>query len=417
MINKSRRKVKEWIETLKLTKVEKKRLLLIGISSVVLAILLQFMDNRPLGESVQRNTYGNGDRNETMQIQVEPACSGNDKLKIDLQIQEQKYTSQELEKIIEEIESQIDMLVLGENKIPEHITKPLHLITQVEPYPLEIQWSWTPYEGINQEGEIQQKSIKDGEILELLALITYGEEEFQYRKCVSLYKTKPTEIEQLLSNIKEKVEGEDPTQPEVVLPKKVDGIRLRWNAPRSYRGLGVGIVGLVIVGLLIAKKQQDKQLLQKKNQEAILSDYPIVISNMGLYIGAGMSVKNTWESILQEAKKNNVAEVGVYPEMKRTWHEIRNGQPEAECYERFGKRCGTRGYQRMGLLLSQNLKRGTKGILEQLEKESIEAFEERKNRAKQKGEQASTKLLLPMGLMLMVVLVIVIVPAFLSLQL
>ena len=417
MANNIRRKGKEWIETLKLTKAEKKRMLLIGVISVLLAILLQFMDNRPLGESVPRNTYGNGDRNENMHIQVEPACSGNEKLEIDLQIQEQKYSSQELEKVIEQIEAQIDILVLGENKIPEHITKPLNLITEINPYPMEIQWSWTPYEGINQDGEIQQECIKDGEILELLALITYGEEEFQYRKCVSLYQTKPTEIEQLLSNIKEKVEREDPTQPVVTLPQEVDGVRVRWSAPRSYRGVGVGIVGLVIVGLLLVKKQQDKLMIQKKNQEDILYDYPAIISKMVLYIGAGMSVKNTWESILQEAKKNEVAEIGVYPEMKRTWHEIKNGQPEAECYERFGKRCGTRGYQRMGLLLSQNLKRGTMGLLEQLEKESIEAFEERKNRAKQKGEQASTKLLLPMSLMLMVVLVIVIVPAFLSLQL
>ena len=45
------------------------------------------------------------------------------------------------------------------------------------------------------------------------------------------------------------------------------------------------------------------------------------------------------------------------------------------------------------------------------------AFEERKNRAKQLGEEAGTKLLLPMFLMLAVVLAVVIIPAFLSIQL
>ena len=48
--------------------------------------------------------------------------------------------------------------------------------------------------------------------------------------------------------------------------------------------------------------------------------------------------------------------------------------------------------------------------------EAIQAFEDRKARARRLGEEAGTKLLLPMFLMLTVVLVIVIVPAFLSMQ-
>ena len=56
------------------------------------------------------------------------------------------------------------------------------------------------------------------------------------------------------------------------------------------------------------------------------------------------------------------------------------------------------------------------GLTELLKLESIQAFEERKAQAKRLGEEAGTKLLLPMFLMLAVVLVIVIVPAFLTLQ-
>ena len=52
-----------------------------------------------------------------------------------------------------------------------------------------------------------------------------------------------------------------------------------------------------------------------------------------------------------------------------------------------------------------------------LKTEAIQAQEEQKAHAKRAGEEAGTKLLLPMFLMLAVVLVIVIVPAFLSVQL
>ena len=66
--------------------------------------------------------------------------------------------------------------------------------------------------------------------------------------------------------------------------------------------------------------------------------------------------------------------------------------------------------------MSQNLRKGTRGMTQVLKAESIQAFEERKARAKRLGEEAGTKLLLPMFLMLAIVLVIVIVPAFLSVQ-
>ena len=66
--------------------------------------------------------------------------------------------------------------------------------------------------------------------------------------------------------------------------------------------------------------------------------------------------------------------------------------------------------------MSQNLRKGMKGLTQMLKLESIQAFEERKARAKKLGEEAGTKLLFPMFLMLAVVLIIVIVPAFMSLQ-
>lgn len=51
-----------------------------------------------------------------------------------------------------------------------------------------------------------------------------------------------------------------------------------------------------------------------------------------------------------------------------------------------------------------------------LEQEAEEAFEERKNSAKKLGEEAGTKLLFPMLLMLGIVIAIIMVPALLSFQ-
>ena len=49
-----------------------------------------------------------------------------------------------------------------------------------------------------------------------------------------------------------------------------------------------------------------------------------------------------------------------------------------------------------------------------VERESTEAWEERKRKARVLGEAAATKLLVPMIMMLIVVMAIVMIPAFMS---
>ena len=66
------------------------------------------------------------------------------------------------------------------------------------------------------------------------------------------------------------------------------------------------------------------------------------------------------------------------------------------------------------MLLSQNLKKGTAGLLILLKAEALDALEERKRNARRLGEEAGTKLLLPMMIMLVIVMVIIMIPAFWS---
>lgn len=104
----------------------------------------------------------------------------------------------------------------------------------------------------------------------------------------------------------------------------------------------------------------------------------------------------------------------AYEELLYTWQEMESGISEGNAYEHLGARCQGTSYRALATLLTQNLKKGSKGLLELLEQESSEAFEERRRRARAEGEKAGTKLLLPMMLMLGVVFLLILVPAFLS---
>ena len=73
-----------------------------------------------------------------------------------------------------------------------------------------------------------------------------------------------------------------------------------------------------------------------------------------------------------------------------------SGISEAEAYRRFGERCGQIRYKTFSVLLIQNLQKGSCCLADLLEKESMEAWDERKRKARVMGEAAATKLLLPM---------------------
>ena len=103
--------------------------------------------------------------------------------------------------------------------------------------------------------------------------------------------------------------------------------------------------------------------------------------------------------------------------MLLTQREIESGKLERQAFENFGDRCQVPCYKKFSNLVLQNMKKGSAGFKESLEYEVAVAFEHRKHIAKIKGEEASTKLLLPMGIMLGIVLIIIVMPAFMSIKL
>jgi hypothetical protein len=93
---------------------------------------------------------------------------------------------------------------------------------------------------------------------------------------------------------------------------------------------------------------------------------------------------------------------------------LQMGMPEQQVYYQLGRRLKLSCYIKLMTLLEQNVKRGTKGLTVFFEQEEAAALEERKNLAKRYGEEAGTKLLGPMMLQLLVVMLMIMVPAFMS---
>ena len=87
---------------------------------------------------------------------------------------------------------------------------------------------------------------------------------------------------------------------------------------------------------------------------------------------------------------------------------------EGEAYRQFGRRGRLQPYLKLSGLLEQNRKAGTKNIRAIFQAEMADALEQRKNLARRLGEEAGTKLLLPLFLMLGIIMTMVMVPAMMT---
>jgi len=178
--------------------------------------------------------------------------------------------------------------------------------------------------------------------------------------------------------------------------------------------------GIAAAAAAITARENNKSKALKQRRKQLRYDYSEVVAKLTLLSGAGMSIRRAWEKIAtdyaRKLKSPSAERHAVYDEMLATLRQLQSGMSENAAYAEFGRRCDTKEYRKLGTLLEQNVRKGTRGLAALLAQESAEAFEQRKNLARQLGEEAGTKLLLPMILMLVVVMVIVMVPAMMSFQ-
>lgn len=386
-------------------------------------ILYDFHASKEASDGIiRRNDYGKGSRTESLEAQVE---GESEKISLEIEVKERQYQAAEVQEFFDQILETLDKKILGANESFGHVDQNLNLLTSIEGEPVEISWELDRYDLMNVKGEIMKDEIDlEGEIINLQAVLTYTENEAyqaSYQQAVCVFPKAAEEKDKVASEISEKIQEnqEKNTSKETfTLPKTVNGKKISYYFPFDSRGLVLVVMSILILVLLwLLGKQRGKEL-EDQRKEQLLLDYPELVNKLTLFLGAGMTVKRAWRKILQdyESSFKDHDSRYVYEEMKLTYREIESGVPETESYENFGRRCNLPCYLKLGALLSQNLRKGVKGLGEMLHIESLQAFEERKARAKRKGEEAGTKLLLPMFLMLAIVLVIVIMPAFLTLQ-
>lgn len=393
--------------------------ILLAANTVAFLLFLSEALAGPVSTELSRNTYGKGSRLEEYKVTIEGELEEEP---VQVEVREQEYTEEQIASIFGEMIEKLDKVILGENESFDHIESDLNLVDSLEGYPIDIRWELNNYQVLDPEGRvIKENTTEEGSLVEIRGVLNYREQEAIYIATVKVYPETKTGKDKWLQGLKDKIAEADEGSRQgekMSLPDTLDGRKVFWQKKRDPRGYYVLFFGMLLGAILVWRERQDQKETLQKRREQMERDYPDIVSKVVLLLTTGMTVKQVWKKIVQayDEQKEQSCIRYAYEEMRMTCNEMQSGISEAESYERFGRRCDMAIYMKFGALLSQNLRKGSKGLAELLRVESIQAFENRKSTAKRRGEQAGTKLMLPMIGMLGVVLIMVIVPAFLSMQ-
>ncbi|MCI5857835.1 MAG: secretion system protein F [Agathobacter sp.] len=367
------------------------------------------------GGIVQRNAYGDGSREIDLLVNADGILED---YSYTLTVEERNLPEEEAKEYFERAKREIDASFCCEGQNIDHVSRQVNIETAYAQNMVKADWQFSDYFYIDEDGVLADDNLSpQGTLIDVEAELSCGTYRESY--CFSFMAYPETlEGEQLLikqiDTYVNKQQSEEETD-YLTLPDSVGGVKLSWSEKKEHLVLKVLLLEgflLFLFPLIQRSRQRDAR---KKYESSLLLDYPEMVSKFNVLVGAGMTIKQAWNIIsaqyLDKRKKNAIPEMPAFEEMARTWREICDGESEKIAYQRFADRIRMAPYHRFVRLLINNLQKGNSGLCMLLEQESERAFAERRMHAKKLGEEASTKLLFPMILMLGIVMAITMVPA------
>ena len=360
-----------------------------------------------------RNAAGEG--GTSYELELERAGCEPEQIQVD--VSEQRYEGAELERFFEEACASLEKAVLGENADAENVCEKLNFVKEIGDARIKVTWPDLDSTYFYSTGSIVYEAVTEPAVVCLTAVLEYYDEVRIHSFPIRLIPKSKNASELFAENLEKMLREEDRSSadsPWFNLPTAVEGEEIGWTEKAGTKHVWIILLGLGAICAVIPAMRSEIAGREKKREEEMMRDYPDIITKFVLLVTAGMTCRSAWEKICADYVKGAGRKRFAYEEMLRTAHELRFGASEAKVYEDFGKRCGVAAYRKFGVLLANNLKRGSRDLTGVLEREATEALEARTARARVKAGEAGTKLLLPMFGMLCLVFAIIMVPAFSS---
>ena len=397
----------------------KKDRILIGLGFLFLlgaSAYMQFSD-RQLGAdgSIQRAPVGGSEKHLDLTLKGDQF---SEDYPYPLTVEPTRITQSLAEEFFAQAREEIDTGIFAAGEDSDHVQSGLQFAETYVEGLVKAEWYMDDYTYLTPEGEILQEKLTEEQVVNVSAELTCGEFHELYVFPVVLHPKEKTLQEKLLVKIRENLRMQyDSGSAELTLPTSIEGSSLIWQEKKQPYLLQTLLLEMAMVGLMFLVEAERKREAIRKREELLKLEYPELVSHLAVLMGAGSSLKSAWSDVARRylrEKQQKTADKPLYEEVVRTYHEMADGEGEIVAYRKFGERCGCACCLRLSRLFIQNLQKGNAKLCEMLREEAENSFEERKLAARKAGEEAGTRLLFPLLLMMAVVMAIVIMPAILN---
>lgn len=373
------------------------------------------------GYILNRNPLGQEE--ETYLLEVRGLADSREPERLELILEAEQYTEKEAEAVYEQVIGELPGYILGDNPSLEEVRLPLKLISELPEYGVDLSWRSGSPDLLGSDGQIHGEGVPEqGERAVLFVRLTDGNWTREYEIPVRIKPPLMTPVQRAAKDLEEQIkemEQDSRYESAFSLPQFQEGNRLSYDIPGGLPPiLSLTALGLAGAFLITLKETVDLKKQEERRRQQMLLDYSEVLSRLIIFLGAGMSIRSAWERIAVDYRRS--VEHGVhqkryiYEEMVLTESQLKSGVSESQAFYEFGSRCGLQPYMKLAALLEQSRKNGARSLRERLRLEMADAFEQRKHQARRLGEEAGTRLLIPLFLLLAVVMVMIAVPAWLA---
>ncbi|MGN0348849.1 MAG: hypothetical protein ACI4DR_04870 [Roseburia sp.] len=402
-----------------------KRIWQILLVTILLSGIVGFLERFFFDEAkkweLQRKGAGEGSYQAMMKIDVEGLLENYDYA---IEVKEQCLSEKEKRESLIAAEKELMAEFPGENEAMDCIREKVKIKETYQNGLVNAEWLFDDYSIMDFEGNVIAKEIpEDGVVVGAQAELTCQDAHTSVQFAFRVFPTKLSEQEQFLKELKKELDRQQEEDGTAILPlpEQLNGYEIKWQEEQSHSAVKILFLGLTVAGSMPLLERSRRMEAQKQREKRLFLEYPDMVSKLSILLGSGMTLRGAWMRIAssyeKKQKENPSQKAIVYEEMRITCHELESGMGEERAYRRFGERCGGARYRKLGNMLAQNLRKGDQSILRFLEKEAEDSFWERKEIARRYGEEAGTKLLAPMMLMLGMILLLLIVPAMMTFQL
>ena len=140
---------------------------------------------------------------------------------------------------------------------------------------------------------------------------------------MTLYPPKLRNPDEIVEALEQLVDSENEISREdeaLYLPDEIAGRKVSWgyrSTVNGYQVMGMGVLAFVAAAAWRRQKVNDAARARK---EQLLRDYPEILEQFSLLIGAGMTVKGAWYKIVEnyQERRETGGKRPAYEEMMRT---------------------------------------------------------------------------------------------------